>query len=90
MSDFIRAALGLYRFPTREERIEQNFQAWVAARSLNPEQAKMLRLLRNRYLAGEQINVGVFNQDTTFRTVGGRRNWSSCLARTACERSSTS
>ena len=32
----------------------------------------MLRLLRNRYLAGEQINVGVFNQDTTFRTVGGR------------------
>ncbi|MBP7690017.1 MAG: hypothetical protein KA765_19030, partial [Thermoflexales bacterium] len=73
LSDFIRAALGLYRFPTREERIEQNFQAWVAARSLNPDQAKMLRLLRNRYLAGEQINMGVFNQDTTFRTVGGRR-----------------
>ena len=63
LSDFIRAALGLYRFPTREERIEQNFQAWVAARSLNPDQAKMLRLLRNRYLAGEPINIGVFNQD---------------------------
>lgn len=73
LSDFIRAALGLYRFPTPEERIEQNFQAWVAARSLNPDQAKMLRLLRNRYLAGEPINIGVFNQDSTFKAVGGRR-----------------
>jgi type I restriction enzyme, R subunit len=73
LSDFIRAALGLYRFPTREERIGQNFQAWVAARSLNPDQAKMLRLLRNRYLAGEQINVGIFNQDSTFKAIGGRR-----------------
>ena len=73
LTDFVRAALGLYRFPTREERIEQNFQAWVAARSLNPDQARMLRLLRNRYLAGETIDVGVFNRDSTFKAVGGRR-----------------
>ena len=33
----------------------------------------MLRLLRNRFLAGEQINIGVFNDDSTFRAVGGRR-----------------
>ncbi|MGQ0601440.1 MAG: DEAD/DEAH box helicase family protein [Anaerolineales bacterium] len=71
--DFVRAALGRYRFPTRAERIERNFQAWVAARSLNPEQARMLRLLRNRYLAGETIDLSVFNRDATFRQIGGRR-----------------
>jgi len=71
--DFVRAALGQHRFPTREERIKQSFQAWVAARSLGPEQARMLRLLRNRYLAGETIDVAVFNRDPTFRDVGGRR-----------------
>jgi type I restriction enzyme R subunit len=73
LMDFIRAALGMYRFPTREERIERNFQAWVASRSLNPDQAKMLRLLRNRFLAGEQIDIGIFNEDSTFKAVGGRR-----------------
>lgn len=71
--DFIRAALGRYRFPTRQERIESNFQAWVQSRSLHPGQAKMLRLLRNRFLAGETIDITVFNRDTTFRQIGGRR-----------------
>ena len=71
--DFVRAALGLHRFPTREERIENNFRAWVAARSLQPEQARMLRLLRNRYLAGERIDLAVFNRDATFKQIGGRR-----------------
>lgn len=71
--DFVRVALGQHRFPTREERIERGFQAWVAARSLGPEQARMLRLLRNRYLAGETIDMTVFNRDPTFRDVGGRR-----------------
>lgn len=71
--DFVRVALGHYRFPTREERIERNFEAWVAARSLNPEQARMLRLLRNRYLAGEQVDLALFNRDATFRQIGGRR-----------------
>ncbi|MBI3360211.1 MAG: hypothetical protein HY023_03790, partial [Chloroflexi bacterium] len=68
--DFVRAALGLYRFPTREERIENNFRAWVAARSLHPEQSRMLRLLRNRYLAGEKVDLSVFNRDATFRQIG--------------------
>ena len=71
--DFIRAALGRYRFPTRQERVESNFQAWVQSRSLHPDQAKMLRLLRNRFLAGEMIDITVFNRDTTFRQIGGRR-----------------
>ena len=71
--DFIRSALGSYRFPTRRERIENNFHAWTQSRSLDPEQARMLRLLRNRFLAGEQIDIAVFNRDSTFRQIGGRR-----------------
>ena len=75
--DFVRAALGVYRFPTRAERIENSFRAWVASRGLNPEQARMLRLLRNRYLAGEKIDITVFNRDATFKQVGGRRKMES-------------
>lgn len=45
----------------------------LAERSLNPEQARMLRLLRNRYLAGEQVDFTVINRDTTFQQIGGRR-----------------
>ncbi|MBN1887475.1 MAG: DEAD/DEAH box helicase family protein [Thermoflexales bacterium] len=71
--DFVRVALGRQRFPTREERIESSLQAWVASRSLNPDQAKMLRLLRNRFLAGETIDITLFNRDSTFGQIGGRR-----------------
>jgi len=45
----------------------------ATARSLQPEQARMLRLLRNRYLAGEKIDLAVFNRDATFKQIGGRR-----------------
>ncbi len=53
LTDFIRAALGLYKFPSREQRVERAFKAWVAehSSSINPDQAKMLSLLRNVVLA---------------------------------------
>lgn len=49
LSDFIRAALGLYQLPTRQERVERAFNAWVAehSSSINPDQARLLSLLRN-------------------------------------------
>jgi type I restriction enzyme R subunit len=84
--DFVRAALGLHRFPTRDERIESNFRAWVAAHSLNPEQARMLRLLRNRFLAGETIDLGVFNRDGSFRSLGGRRKMESLFGEDGLKR----
>jgi type I restriction enzyme R subunit len=73
LSDFIRAALGLYKFPTREERIERAFDAWVAehSKSIRPEQAQMLRLLKNRVLAGDQIEMRLFSQPP-FSLWGGR------------------
>ncbi|MHB8519150.1 MAG: DEAD/DEAH box helicase family protein [Limisphaerales bacterium] len=53
LSDFIRAALGLYQLPTREHRVERAFKAWVAehSSSINPDQARLLSLLRNVVVA---------------------------------------
>lgn len=64
LSDFIRVALGLDRFLTREERIEKAFSAWVTehSSSINPSQAQMLRLLRARVMTGEEINMRLFSQ----------------------------
>ena len=64
LSDFIHAALGLFRFPTREERIEYAFNTWVAehSSSINPAQAQMLRLLKSRVLTGEEISMRLFSQ----------------------------
>jgi type I restriction enzyme R subunit len=64
LSDFIRAALGLFKFPTREERVERAFNTWVAehSSSINPSQAQMLRLLKARVMTGEEITVRLFSQ----------------------------
>lgn len=73
LSDFIRAALGAFRFPTREERINKVFNTWVAEHSdgLVPEQAQMLRLLEARVQAGDKIEMRLFSQPP-FSLWGGR------------------
>jgi len=64
LSDFIKTALGLFKFPTREERIQGAFHTWVAEHSdsIKPHQAQMLRLLEARVLVGEQIEMLMFNR----------------------------
>jgi type I restriction enzyme R subunit len=78
LTDFIRAALGLYKFPTREQRVERAFTAWVAehSSSINPDQARMLQLLRNVVLASVRetkfpISTDVFTR-APFTLLGGR------------------
>jgi type I restriction enzyme R subunit len=79
LNDFIRAALGLYQFPTREQRVERAFTAWVAehSNSINPDQARMLSLLRNVALASVRetkyatIDTNVFTR-APFTLLGGR------------------
>lgn len=64
LTDFIRVALGLNRFLSREERIEKAFNTWVAehSNSINPGQAQMLRLLKARVMTGEAITMRLFSQ----------------------------
>lgn len=79
LNDFIRAALGLYQFPTREERVQRAFATWVAehSSSINPDQARMLHLLRNVVLASireseyTQLNPALFTR-APFSLLGGR------------------
>ena len=73
LTDFIRAALGAFKFPTREERIESAFSAWVTqhSSSLDPAQATMLRLLKQRVLTGDTVELRIFSQPP-FSIYGGR------------------
>lgn len=69
--DFIRAALGLFRFPTREERVERAFEAWLIQENFTPEQTRILRMLKNQVLAGRnEVTPAVFNQPP-FTQLGG-------------------
>jgi len=55
--DFIRAALGMLRIKTRDERLEENFRAWLVSKSITPEQAQYLSLLKNRGIAKGLIEL---------------------------------
>jgi len=55
--DFIRAALGMLKIKSREERVEENFRAWLVARNLAPEQAQYLALLKNRGLVKGKVSL---------------------------------
>ncbi|HOI96725.1 MAG TPA: DEAD/DEAH box helicase family protein [Syntrophobacter fumaroxidans] len=55
--DFIRAALGRLRIKPREEELTENFQAWLVAKSITPQQAQYLSLLKNRGIARGGIRL---------------------------------
>jgi type I restriction enzyme R subunit len=55
--DFIRAVLGSFRLKSREEELTENFQAWLVAKSLAPEQAQYLSLLKNRGIIRGKIEI---------------------------------
>jgi len=55
--DFIKAALGSLKIKPREEKLTENFQAWLVAKSLTPQQAQYLSLLKNRGIARGLIEL---------------------------------
>jgi len=55
--DFIRAALGRLRIKSREEKLEETFRAWLVSRSLTPQQAEYLCLLKNRGIATGRVSL---------------------------------
>jgi type I restriction enzyme R subunit len=56
--DFIKAALGLTKVKTREETLNENFNAWLVSKNLTPEQAQYLVLLKNRGIARGEVSIG--------------------------------
>ena len=55
--DFIRAALGQLHIKSREEKLEEAFRAWLVSRSLTPQQAEYLCLLKNRGIATGRVSL---------------------------------
>jgi type I restriction enzyme, R subunit len=55
--DFIRAALGLLKIKSREERVDENFRAWLVAKNVTPQQAQYLGLIKNRGLVKGNISL---------------------------------
>jgi len=55
--DFIKTALGLIKNRTREEEINENFQAWLVSRSLSPEQSQYLAMLKNRGIVRGSVSL---------------------------------
>lgn len=62
LSDFIKAALGKYQFPTKDERVSSAFDAWVVQNNFEPDQVSLLRMIKNQYVAGAQVDVTIFNK----------------------------
>ena len=70
--DFIRTALGLVKTKTREERIIENFQAWLVAKKFTPEQAQYLSILKNRGIAQGQVDIDdLFKPPLSLLNAGG-------------------
>jgi len=55
--DFIKAALGSLKIKPREEELTENFQAWLVAKSLTPQQSQYLSILKNRGIARGRIKL---------------------------------
>ena len=78
LSDFIKAALGMFTFPSREERVTKAFSVWLAehSNSVNHDQARLLQLLQNVIISSIrdreklQIESSLF-QKPPFTLVGG-------------------
>lgn len=51
--DFIKVAFGKYTFPTKRERVNKNFDAWLRQKEFTPQQIMLLALLKNRFAAGD-------------------------------------
>jgi type I restriction enzyme, R subunit len=55
--DFIKAALGKIKIKPQEEVLTENFHAWLVARSLTPQQAQYLSLLKNRGIVRGKVEL---------------------------------
>lgn len=55
--DFIRAALGMIKIKSREERVEENFRAWLVIKNLTPDQSQYLTLLKNRGMVKGKVSL---------------------------------
>lgn len=76
--EFIKAAFGMYELPTEEQllkdKVDNLFESWVVDKNFASEQVKILRMIKNQYLANkEKVDISIFNQPL-FSQFGGLKN----------------
>ncbi len=75
LNEFVKTALGIEQLPTEEQlyedRINELFEAWLIDKQFQPEQVKILRLVKSQYIARRSpIEVSIFNEPI-FQHIGG-------------------
>src|SRR3989344_1149946 len=75
LNEFVKTALGIQELPTEaqlyDERISELFEAWLIDKQFEPEQVKILRLIKNYYIANRvSIEASIFNEPL-FQMQGG-------------------
>lgn len=75
LNEFIKTALGIQKLPTEEQlyedRVGELFEAWLIDKQFEPEQVKILRLVKSQYIARHApIEVSIFNEPI-FQHIGG-------------------
>jgi len=75
LNEFVKTALGIQELPTEaqlyDERISELFEAWLIDKQFQPEQIKILRLVKSQYIARRApIEVSIFNEPI-FQQQGG-------------------
>jgi len=75
LNEFVKTALGIQELPTEaqlyDERISELFEAWLIDKQFQPEQTKILRLVKSQYIARRApIEVSIFNEPI-FQQQGG-------------------
>jgi type I restriction enzyme R subunit len=75
LNDFIKTALGIQNLPTEEQiyedQISKLFESWMIDKQFEPEQAKILRLIKGQYVARRApIEFSIFNEPI-FQNIGG-------------------
>jgi len=75
LNEFVKTALGIQELPTEaqvyDERISELFEAWLIDKQFEPEQTKILRLVKSQYIARRApIEVSIFNEPI-FQHIGG-------------------
>ena len=64
--------MGRLQIKGREEELTENFQAWLVSKSLTPEQAQYLSLIKNRGIASGKINLeDLFNPPLSILNAAG-------------------
>lgn len=70
MVDFIKIALGKKKFPTPKERLDEAFDAYKLQRNFTPDQLQFAKMLKERSLVDDNIDIEDLNQPPLSRLGG--------------------